>query len=77
MRRSKVLSYFLDAVNVAAVAVMISVLISMGIETLGNWESSIIALLSLLVIFKFPKISAMWIVLGGSVLGVLMTLFPF
>lgn len=72
MRRSKVLSYFLDAVNVAAVAVMISVLISMGIETLGNWENGIIALLSLLVIFKFPKISAMWIVLGGSVLGFLL-----
>jgi len=68
MRQSKILSYFLDAVNVAAVAVMVSVLISMGMEVLTDWRAVAILLLALFANFQL-KLNAMWIVLGGAILG--------
>ncbi len=69
MRKSKVLSYFLDAVNVAAVAVMIAVLIRMGMEVLTDWRAVLICALSIYVAFYQKQISAMWVILGGAVLG--------
>lgn len=69
MRKSKFLSYFLDAVNIAAVAIMIAVLFGMAKDTLINWQSITIALASVIVAFQFKKVGAMWIILGGSLLG--------
>lgn len=74
MRQSTILSYFLDAVNVAAVAVMVAVLIDMGKDVLIDWQSILIAALSIAAVFKF-KISSMWIILGGAVLGYLLSFF--
>jgi chromate transporter len=71
MRKSLLLSSFLDAVNVAAVAIMLAVLIVMSAETLLNWKAIIIAALSVLITFGFKKVSVMWIILGGSILGYL------
>ncbi|MDY8134965.1 chromate efflux transporter [Aquimarina sp. 2201CG5-10] len=74
MRKSKVLSYFLDSVNIAAVAIMLSVLYAMSVDTLTGWKSILIALVSSVMIFVFKKVSVMWIVLGGAVLGYLLHL---
>jgi len=74
MRKSRVLSYFLDSVNIAAVAIMLSVLYAMGIDTLVDWKSIVIALLSTFLIFFIKKVNAMWIVLGGAILGYLLNL---
>jgi chromate transporter len=74
MRKSRFLGYFLDSVNVAAVAVMIGVLLEMGYETLTEWQAIMIAILSFMVTFGLKKVSAVWIVLGGSVLGFLLKL---
>ncbi len=71
MRKSTVLSYFLDAVNVAAVAVMVAVLIKMGMEVLGDWRAIVIVLLSIVANFQL-KLNSMWIVLGGAVLGAIL-----
>ena len=71
MRQSKILSYFLDSVNVAAVAVMVSVLFSMGMEVLTDWRNILICVLSLLANFQL-KWNAMWIVFGGALLGALL-----
>ncbi len=73
MRKSKVLSYFLDSVNIAAVAIMLSVLYVMSLDTLTDWKSVTIALLSVFVMFGLKKVNAMWIVLGGSILGYLLS----
>lgn len=73
MRQSKILSYFLDSVNVAAVAVMVSVLFSMGMEVLTDWRSILIVVLSLIANFQL-KLNAMWIVFGGAILGALLHL---
>lgn len=72
MRKSKFLSYFLDSVNVAAVAVMVAVLFTMGKETLISWEAFVIAALGFFFIFGPKKLNAMWIVVGGGVLGYLL-----
>ncbi|NER14941.1 chromate efflux transporter [Leptobacterium flavescens] len=74
MRKSKLLGYFLDSVNIAAVAVMLAVLFEMGKDTLTGWEGIIIALISFILTFGFKKINAMWIVIGGALLGYLLQL---
>ncbi|MCT4664017.1 MAG: chromate efflux transporter [Flavobacteriales bacterium] len=75
MRKSKFLSYFLDSVNIAAVAIMLSVLVEMGKESLVNWPSIIIVLLALFFTFGPKKISTIWIILGASLLGYLLSAF--
>ncbi|MFT5859155.1 MAG: chromate transporter [Flavobacteriaceae bacterium] len=74
MRKSKVLRYFLDAVNIAAVAIMVTVLFEIGRESLGDWRSITIAAMSFLVTFGWKKISVMWVVLGGALMGYLLHL---
>ena len=74
MRQSKVLGYFLDSVNVAAVGIMIAVLVSMGQETLLQWESILIGVVSFMLVFGFKKVSSMWIVVTGSIMGYLLHL---
>ncbi|WP_103867245.1 chromate efflux transporter [Aquimarina sp. I32.4] len=69
MRKSVIVSYFLDAVNIAAVAIMLAVLYTMSIDTLTDWKTISIALLSTFVVFAFKKISPIWIILGGAFLG--------
>lgn len=73
MRQSVWLSAFLDAVNVAAVGLMVAVLINLGRQTLTNWQGVIIALLALVASVRF-KVNSAWIVLGGAVLGYLLSL---
>ncbi|MEY8849732.1 chromate efflux transporter [Psychroserpens sp. XS_ASV72] len=68
MRKSKMLGYFLDSVNIAAVAVMLAVLIIMAKETLLNWSTILIAIVSALLTFK-AKISPVWIILIGASIG--------
>lgn len=72
MRKSKLLSYFLDSVNVAAIAVMLSVLFIMSKETLTDWRGVLIAVVSTIIVFKFKKVSVMWVILLGAVLGYLL-----
>ncbi|WP_281614455.1 chromate efflux transporter [Flammeovirga sp. SubArs3] len=74
LRNNKKVGYFLDSVNVAAVALMISVLLSMCKASLVDWQSIIIACLSLFVTFKVKKANAMHVILGGAVLGYLLQL---
>jgi chromate transporter len=71
MRKSILLRYFLDSVNVAAVAVMLAVLIVMGRETLIEWQSIAIALIAVFLTFK-TKISTIWTIIVGAVLGFLL-----
>ena len=71
MRNSKMLRYFLDAVNVAAVAVMLSVLIVMAKETLLDWRAIVIALIAAILVFK-TNVSPIWTIIMGSVLGYLL-----
>lgn len=73
MRNSIPFSAFLDAVNVASVAIIISVCYAMGKETITDWRTILIAIGSLLLIVGFKKINSAFIVLGGSLAGYLLT----
>ncbi len=74
MRESKILGFFLDSVNVAAVAVMVAVLVVMGHDTLTDWRAITIGILGAIFTFGPKKLNAMWIVAGGAALGYLLKL---
>ncbi|MEI3789363.1 MULTISPECIES: chromate efflux transporter [unclassified Chryseobacterium] len=69
IRRYNSLSAFLDAVNVASVAIIVAVCFTMGKEAVTDWRTITIALISAFVIFKYQKINSAFIVLGGALLG--------
>ncbi|MCH2224213.1 MAG: chromate efflux transporter [Crocinitomicaceae bacterium] len=72
MRKSTVLRYFLDTVNIAAVAIMVVVLFEISKETLLDWRSILIAAIGFLFIFKFKKINVMLVILTGALMGYLL-----
>lgn len=74
MRASKWVSCFLDSVNIGAVAIMVVAVIQLARTTLINWQTWLIALMSVAVTFVFKKVNTIWIVVGSSVIGYLLTL---
>lgn len=74
MRNSIRFSAFLDAVNVASIAIIAAVCIEMGKEVLVDWKTLLIAVLGAVVTFGFRKVNSVFVVLGGSVIGYLLTL---
>jgi chromate transporter len=73
MRNSKLFSAFLDAVNVASVAIIISVCFSIGKDSIKDWQTISISILSIILTFGFKKLNSAFIVLGGSLTGYLLT----
>ncbi|MFL0111471.1 chromate efflux transporter [Tenacibaculum maritimum] len=73
MRASKILSYFLDSVNVAAVAIMLVVLVKMGYSSLISYREFIILGVSILLIYKIKKMNSIWLVPIGAIIGYLLT----
>lgn len=74
MRNSKLFSAFLDAVNVASVAIIVSVCFEMGKETITDWRTILIAVLSIAIAFGYRKLNSAFVVLGGSLIGYFLTL---
>jgi chromate transporter len=79
MRGSNFLGFFLDSVNVSAVGVMLAVLFTMSTSILfadwvPEWRAIVIAVLGFFFVFGPKKLNSMWIVLGGGVLGYLLSL---
>lgn len=78
LRKYTILSYFLDSVNIAAVAVMLAVLLKMSRDTLTDWPAFIILGLTMGHEFFLPKerkLDTLWIVVIGGCLGWLFSLF--
>ena len=69
MRKSKLIGAILDAVNVAAVALIVAVCITMARDTFTDWRTVMIGVLSLTVVFLFKKINSAFIVVAGAALG--------
>jgi chromate transporter len=74
MRKSKVIAAFLDAVNIASVAIIVAVCVKMGEDTLTDWRTILIAVLSIIAFFLFSKMNSAFIVIGGAVVGYLLIL---
>lgn len=71
---NKLFTSFLNAVNVASVAVIAAVCWHMGKESITGWETVFIGTVSLLVLIVFPRLNSAFIVLFGSISGYLLTL---
>ena len=74
MRKSAIIGTVLDAVNVAAVALILAVCIIMSKDTLTDWRTFLIAVISLVVVFVYKKVNSAFIVLGGAILGYLLSM---
>jgi chromate transporter len=68
LRESAWLSAFLDAVNVSALALMVAVTIQLGAAVLVSWPAWVIALTAGVLVVRF-RTNAVWLVLGGAVVG--------
>ena len=73
LRESKVMSAFLDTVNIASIAIILAVVVEMGKETFLDWRTMIIALLGFVITFYFRRLNTAFIVMGGALLGYLLT----
>lgn len=74
MRNSKLFSAFLDAVNLASVAIIIAICFEMGKETITDWRTILIAVISIAIAFGYKKLNSAFVALGGSILGYLLTI---
>jgi chromate transporter len=74
LRKSKVMSAFLDAVNVASVAIISAVILEIGREVLIDWRSILVAIAGFVFSYFFRNVNTAFIILGGSLLGYALTL---
>lgn len=74
LRRSKILSAFLDAVNVAAIALIATVCFDLGKSAINNWQTIAIAVIGFAVSFYFKKLNTAFVIIGGALLGYLLLL---
>ena len=69
MRNSRLFSAFLDGVNIASVAIILTVCISFGRETIMDWRTILIAIPSLIFTFGFRKVNTVFLIIGSAALG--------
>jgi chromate transporter len=74
LRRSKWMSAFLDAVNVASVAIILAVAFELGKASIVDWRTVVIAIVGFVITFSFRKLNSAFVVLGGAALGYLLWL---
>ena len=74
LRNSKIMAAFLDTVNVASIAIILAVVLEMGNESMNDWRTILIAVLSLAASVYFKKLNSAFIVVGGSIAGYLLWL---
>ncbi|MBI4285951.1 MAG: chromate efflux transporter [Chloroflexi bacterium] len=70
MRRSYLSAFFLDGVNAASLGLMAAVAIQLGRAVIVDPFTIIIAVAALILVIRF-KVSSVWLILGGGVLGVI------
>jgi chromate transporter len=68
LRRSPWTSAFLDAVNMSSVALMAAVTVKLTPAILGGWPAWLIALAAAVMGLRW-KVNAAWMVLGGAIIG--------
>lgn len=73
LRKSKLMSAFLDTINIVSIALILAVIIEMGRETLLDWRTILITLISFGVTFYFKKLNTAFIIIGGALLGYSLT----
>ncbi len=72
LRRSPVMSNLLDGLNVTSLALMAGVTWQLGRKAIVDPFSGLLAITALLLLIRF-KVNAAWLVVGGGVLGLLLS----
>lgn len=75
MRKSKILGYFLDCVNVGAVAIMVSALIYLTQTAIVDWQSIVILGVALAYTFGVKRSNPIYLIVGGAILGYVLYMF--
>jgi len=73
LRKSKLISSILDGVNVASWGLMAVVSWKLGVSAVVDIPTVLLALVSLIIVFKY-KINSAWLVLSGGAVGFLLSL---
>lgn len=74
LRRSTWFGGFLDGLNASSLALMAVVNWKLGVSAIIDIPTVVLAGISLLLVFRF-KINSAWIILGGGLVGYLLTIF--
>lgn len=75
LKTSSWFASFLDGVNIASVALIFMVCSQIGLESIKDWKTIVIAITSLFLVFGFKKLNTAFIVVFGSLTGYLFTYF--
>ena len=74
MRGSRLFSSFLNAVNVASIALIVFVCYQLGRDSFSNRRQILIAVCSAFILFRFKQINNAFVILGGALAGYLLLL---
>lgn len=69
LRKSPWIGGFLDGVNAASIGLMAAVAWELGRGTLIDIWTIILAIASLIILLKFPKLNSAWLVVAGAAIG--------
>ncbi|WP_298148794.1 chromate efflux transporter [Flavobacterium sp.] len=72
LRESPHFSVFIDAVNVAAIVLILSVCIDLTSTAITNWKTVLIAVISFIICLRYKNVNSVFVLLGGAVLGYLL-----
>ncbi|KIC93019.1 chromate efflux transporter [Flavihumibacter solisilvae] len=75
LRKSTSMSAFLDAVNIAAVAIILAVCVDMIKASIVDWRTILIAFSGFGVTIAFPKFNTAFVILGGAAMGYILSSF--
>jgi chromate transporter len=73
LRKSRIMGAFLDSVNIVSVAIILAVVVEMSRETLLDWRTILIAVISFVITFWFKSVNTAFIVIGGALLGYMLS----
>ncbi len=74
LRKSPWTSGFLDGVNAASIGLMAAVAWELGKGTLIDLWTILVAIASLTILLKFPKVNSAWLIIVGGAIGWLLKL---
>jgi len=74
LRKSKAMSAFLDAVNIAAIALISAVCVEMGKESVTDWKTILILVTGIAVTLAYKKLNSAFVIIGGAAVGYLLWL---
>ncbi len=74
-RKSVIMGLFLDYVNIVSVALILVTCYEMARVSVSDWRTTLIAILGLLITFRYKRLNSAFIILGGSLFGYFLTFF--